>query len=84
MTDSCGMLSKIHKGQRRDLAATILFMIPGVRDLLLWLGCVDAGAKTAHYNMSRGRSILIFVGGEREQLLTKQGHLALTASNLKR
>ena len=36
----------------------------------MWLGCVDAGSATAHYNLKKGRSILIFVGGEKEQLMT--------------
>lgn len=71
MTDCCGMLSNIYMGPRRDLAATILFMIPVVRDVLLLLGCVDASSNTAHYNMSRGRSILIFIGGEKEQVKLK-------------
>ena len=34
---------------------------------------MDAGAATATYNLSRGRSLLIFVGGEREQLMTREG-----------
>ena len=38
----------------------------------MWLGCVDASSKTAHYNLRKDRSLLIFIGGEKEQLLTKQ------------
>ena len=33
MTDGCGMLSSIHKGDRRDLCASILFMIPIFREV---------------------------------------------------
>jgi hypothetical protein len=38
--------------------------------LLLFLGCVDAGSSTAHYNLKKNRSILIYIGGEKEQLMT--------------
>lgn len=71
MTDACGMLSHIYTGDRRDLAASILFFIPIIREILLLWGNVDAGGSTAHYNLKRGRSLMIFVGGEKEQLLTQ-------------
>jgi hypothetical protein len=73
MTDCCGMLSEHYKGDRRDLCASILFSIPVLKDLLLWCGCVDANNKTAQYNLSKGRSLYIYVGGEKEQLLTEYG-----------
>lgn len=41
--------------------------------LLLWLGCVDAGASTASFNLKKGRSLLIFIGGEKEQLMSENG-----------
>ena len=73
MTDCCGMLTKHYKGERRDLCATILFYIPIFKDILLWLGNVDANSKTAQYNLSKGRSLYIYIGGEKEQLLTEFG-----------
>lgn len=73
MTDSCEMLSKHYKGERRDLAASVLFMVPFLGELLLNLGCVDACSYTANYNLKKNRSILVFIGGEREQLMTEQG-----------
>ena len=72
MTNCCGMLTEIYRGDRRDLAASVLFYIPLVRDLLLFLGCVDASKETVRYNLRKKRSILIFVGGEKEQLMTKE------------
>jgi hypothetical protein len=33
MTDSCGMLTEVYQGTRRDLAASILFVIPFVKDV---------------------------------------------------
>lgn len=38
MTNCCEMLSKVYKGERRDLAASILFMLPGIRELCILLG----------------------------------------------
>jgi 2-acylglycerol O-acyltransferase 2 len=51
--------------------------------MILWCGCVDAGAKTAHYNLKKGRSILIFVGGEKEQLMTKPNEHKIYLKNRK-
>jgi hypothetical protein len=42
--------------------------------ILLLFGCVDASAATCHYNLKRKRSVLIFVGGEKEQLMTEPGN----------
>lgn len=64
----------------RSLFAMQLFFSLKV---LLWLGCVDAGSKTAHHNLKKGRSILIFIGGEREQLLTTPGEHTIFLSNRK-
>lgn len=33
--------------------------------ILMYLGNVDASASTAKYNLKRGRSLLIFIGGEK-------------------
>jgi len=72
MTDCVGMLSRVHKGERRDLAASVLFFIPLLREILLWWGCVDASKRTAEFNLRKKRSLQIYVGGEKEQLLTKE------------
>ncbi len=32
---------------------------------------MDASAATAKYNLGKGRSVLIYVGGEKEQLMSK-------------
>lgn len=73
MTDNCGMLSRIFTGPRRDLVASILFVFPILREMLLFLGCVDAGSKTAKYNLNKGYSLFIYIGGEKEQLMTEVG-----------
>lgn len=83
MTNCCGMLSEIYRGERRDLAASIVFKIPIYREFLLALGCVDASSKTAHFNLNKGRSLLILVGGEKEQLLTRAGEHKVYLRNRK-
>jgi 2-acylglycerol O-acyltransferase 2 len=81
-TNGCGFLD-MYNGERRDLAATGLFYIPILRDLCIYLGCVDASKKTATYNLKKGRSILIFVGGEKEQLMTKEHEHKIFLKNRK-
>jgi hypothetical protein len=70
ITDMCGFLTTVFSGDRRDLSATILFYIPIFREFCLWWGCVDAGKSTATHNLKRGRSLLIFLGGEVRFLFT--------------
>lgn len=70
MTDCCGMLSSVHRGKRVDLAASVLFFVPFLREFVMWLGCVDASAAVANHNLKEGSSVLIYIGGEKEQLLT--------------
>ena len=55
---------------RRELIANILFRIPGLRELTLWLGCIDAGKRVAENTLSHGYSIQVYPGGEHEQLLS--------------
>lgn len=75
-SDCAGFLKKFpHLGchQRRDLVASVCFKIPIWRELLLWLGCVDAGKSTAVQVLRNGWSLYILPGGELEQMLTKEG-----------
>lgn len=83
MTDGVNMLSSVHKGDRRDLAASILFYIPFIRELMLLFGNVDASAATAHHNLRKRRSLLIFIGGEKEQLMTVPGEHKVYLKNRK-
>ena len=65
MTDCCGMLSEIYPSKRLDLGASILFLIPILREVVMWLGCVDACSITAHRVLKQGISVLILIGGEK-------------------
>jgi len=58
---------------RRDLGASVVFRIPFYRDLLLWLGVVDASRTVAKKVLKSGKSLLILVGGEQEQLRSQVG-----------
>jgi Diacylglycerol acyltransferase len=51
--------------------------------LLLYLGCVDASASTAHYNLKKNRSLFIYIGGEKEQLLTVPNEHKIVLSSRK-
>ena len=54
-----------------------------MKELVEWSGCVDAGKKTAVYNLDKKRSVHIYVGGEKEQMLCKPGELKLYLRNRK-
>lgn len=70
MTDAVGFLSRVTRRSRGDICASILFAVPLIREIILLLGCVDASLPTCHRVLSSGYSLQLFVGGEREQLLT--------------
>jgi len=71
-TDGIGWLSRYNR-DRRDLGASIVFKIPIYRDIILWLGMVDAGINTAKQILSQGKSLYILPGGVMEQMLTIEG-----------
>ncbi|KAJ1450664.1 diacylglycerol acyltransferase [Pelagophyceae sp. CCMP2097] len=53
----------------RYAAASAIFKVPLLRDLLLSLGCVDAGRSTLSALLQKKRWVGILPGGEREQLV---------------
>lgn len=69
-TDAGGFLS-MFPHDRRDLGASVIFRIPLFRELLLWAGCVDASKATARKMLKSGKSLFIYPGGEKEQMLTR-------------
>jgi hypothetical protein len=70
MTNAAGFLSSILPVARRDLAASILFRIPVIRELILGLGNIDASKKYVQAALEYGYSLFVYPGGELEQLKT--------------
>ena len=55
------------------LAASVLFSLPLVRELVLWTRCIDASKKVAKRALDRGLSLAVIPGGEAEQMRTRTG-----------
>jgi len=72
-SNGCNFHSVSPGSSRRDLGASVVFRIPFYRDILLWLGVVDASRTVAKKVLKSGKSLLILVGGEQEQLRSQVG-----------
>ena len=57
----------------RVLTATAAFRVPVIREMWLWSYCIDASKATCRGAMDAGLSILLYPGGEKEQILTIKG-----------
>jgi 1-acyl-sn-glycerol-3-phosphate acyltransferase len=57
----------------RTLVADVAHKVPFIRELFLWSGTVSASRTVAEYNLTHGMSLIIYPGGEREQIRTHQG-----------
>jgi 1-acyl-sn-glycerol-3-phosphate acyltransferase len=58
----------------RTLAASILFKIPLVREIVLWTGCVDATAASVADRLLRDNfNLIVLPGGQQEQIRTQWG-----------
>lgn len=55
------------------LVASVIFKIPVVREMFLYMGYVDASRSIASKALAAGQSIFVCVGGEEESLLTTPG-----------
>lgn len=55
------------------LGASVLFMLPLVRELCLWTRCIDARKAVAARALKKGHSLMVIPGGEAEQLRTQTG-----------
>lgn len=55
------------------LAAAVMFKLPGVREIFLHMGYVDASRSVAQKCLDSGASIFVCTGGEKESLLSKPG-----------
>jgi 2-acylglycerol O-acyltransferase 2 len=48
------------------VCATVIFRLPVMRDICLWLGLQDVSKESIHNVISAGKSLIIVPGGERE------------------
>ena len=65
------------------LGASVLFLIPLVREMALWTGCIDARRSVAEKAIKKGCSILVLPGGEAEQIRTIYGRERVFLKNRK-
>jgi hypothetical protein len=68
------------RGRMVGLVATVLFKIPGVREVFLWSGCRDASRHVAERALREDNSLFIIIGGEAESLLSRRGHDEIVAA----
>ncbi|GMH61672.1 hypothetical protein TrRE_jg3999, partial [Triparma retinervis] len=61
------------RGTLSGLAASVIFMVPVVRELFLQMGYVDASRVVATKAMDVGRSLFICTGGEEESMMSEIG-----------
>lgn len=65
------------------LAASIVFILPGVREFFLSLPYVDASRHVAEAALDANRSVFVCTGSGEESLLTRQGEDVLVLSRRK-
>lgn len=71
--DFAEMFPNVSGVKLTGLAATIIFKIPVVREMFLYMGYIDASRSVASEALAAGQSIYLCIGGEEESLLTTPG-----------
>jgi 1-acyl-sn-glycerol-3-phosphate acyltransferase len=57
----------------RVLAATAALRVPLIREMWLWSYCIDASKPVARSALENRMNLLLYPGGEREQMMTVRG-----------
>ena len=57
----------------RVLTATAALRVPLIREMWLWSNCIDASKPVARGALRLGMNLMLYPGGEREQMLTERG-----------
>lgn len=68
-----GMLDQVFPNiynKIRTLAASVLFAIPFIREIGIWTSLIDARRSVAEMSLDESCSLLVFPGGEAEQIRT--------------
>lgn len=68
-----GMLDEVFPNiyhKVRTLGASVLLMIPLVREIFLWTSGIDASRSVAEKALDKGYSLIVLPGGEAEQIRT--------------
>eukprot|EP01102_Stenamoeba_stenopodia_P005790 TRINITY_DN16516_c0_g1_i1.p1 TRINITY_DN16516_c0_g1~~TRINITY_DN16516_c0_g1_i1.p1 ORF type:complete len:326 (+),score=42.05 TRINITY_DN16516_c0_g1_i1:101-1078(+) len=74
LSDHPGTFSDVCKGiTARFVTLKSNFKIPFFRELLLWLGLIDADRQTLLYQLNKKTSVLVMVGGAEEALYARPG-----------
>ena len=55
------------------LTASAAFKVPVIREMWLWTSCIDASKHVARKALLYRKSLLLYPGGEKEQMLTVKG-----------
>lgn len=67
----------------RVLTATAAFRVPVIREMWLWSYCIDASKPVAMRALSSGKSLLLYPGGVKEQIMTERGKHRVYLKNRK-
>lgn len=57
----------------RVLTATVALRVPLIREMWLWSYCIDASKHVARNALKHNTNLLLYPGGEREQMMTQKG-----------
>jgi len=67
----------------RVLTATAALRVPLIREMWLWSSCIDASKQVARKALEKRVNLLLYPGGEREQMMTQRGKHRLFLKNRK-
>jgi 2-acylglycerol O-acyltransferase 2 len=70
LSDFSRMFPNLSGLKLTGLAATVIFKLPVVRELFLYMGYIDASRSVASKALCMGQSIAVCVGGEEESIVT--------------
>lgn len=76
MTNALGFLDSF-TDNKRHVGANILFKIPVLREISLWLGLVASNRYVVKRVLDSGKSLVLLPGGMNEQIISQEGQHTL-------